>query len=292
MAVTICDRLFRMMLVLAAALALAACSGGGGENTCYDQGACSHNGTCRDGADPVSCECFEGRYEGEKCESCSSGYGWFEGVCAAGEGRRAAPDRGYEWYRTQMGTGRYEENNCGPASVSMAMKWFEESLDVDPGAVREAVTPVLDGWWYTTDIENALGEYGVPYAIEPFDSVESALAELDAGYILILCLTMGAISRQVPPYTSHFNRFYAYDSGHFVVVKGYMEDGDWLDVYDSNNWSEDYYTDGSPYGKDRFFRGPEVLSSASGWWAYMFVIGATSPRSLDRSTIPVGRCGP
>jgi hypothetical protein len=75
-------------------------------------------------------------------------------------------------------------------------------------------------------------------------------------------------------------------------VKGYMENGAWLDFYDPNNWTSDYYTDGEPYGKDRFYSGAEVLASARAWWPYMFVIGASRSRGLDPADIPIGRSGP
>ena len=197
----------------------------------------------------------------DRCSECAVDYDWFYGVCGLKDQASASPDRAYEWYKTQMGTGPFETNNCGPTSAAMAMVWYERTLDVDPGVVREAITGSMDGWWYTSHIEQALDLYGVPYAILELTSADDARAELDAGHILILCLTMDMISQEVPPYVSHFNRFYGYGSGHFLVVKGYMENGTWLDFYDPNNWTADHYTDGSPYGKDRFYSSSEVVAS-------------------------------
>ncbi len=260
--------------------------------TCVDPGACSHHGQCYEESGSIRCECYQDRYTGDRCAECSTEYDWFYGVCSLKDLPSASPDRAYEWYKTQMGTGPFETNNCGPTSAAMAMVWQERTLDVDPGVVRETITGSMDGWWYTSHIEQTLDHYGVPYAVMEFTSLDQARAELDAGHVLILCLTMGMVSRQDPPYVSHFNRFYSYDSGHFVVVKGYMENGAWLDVYDPNNWTGDYYTDGSPYGKDRFYSGDEVLASARTWWAFMFVIGAERSKGLNTADIPVGRSGP
>src|SRR4030042_756017 len=36
---------------------------------------------------------------------------------------------GYDWYLDQMNTGPYSNNNCGPASVTMAIKWVNRSFD-------------------------------------------------------------------------------------------------------------------------------------------------------------------
>jgi hypothetical protein len=260
--------------------------------SCADPGACSHHGTCHDGSGSTWCECYQDRYVGDRCSECAADYDWFYGVCGLKDQASASPDRAYEWYKTQMGTGPFETNNCGPTSAAMAMVWYERTLDVDPGVVREAITGTMDGWWYTSHIEQALDLYGVPYAIMEVTSADDARAELDAGHILILCLTMDMISQQVPPYETHFNRFYGYGSGHFLVVKGYMENGSWLDFYDPNNWSADHYTDGSPYGKDRFYSSSEVVASARTWWPYMFVIGASRSKGLNSADIPVGRSGP
>jgi hypothetical protein len=259
---------------------------------CSDPGACSHNGTCSDAGGTVVCDCFQDRYAGERCGDCAEGYEWFSDVCALKAQPRATCDRDYEWYKTQMGTGTFEVENCGPTSVSMAMVWYQRALDIDPGEVRSAVTGSTPGWWYTTDIESALERYGVPYSVKDYQTAEAIAAELDAGHVLILCLTMGLISPESPPWNSHFNRFYSYDSGHFVVVKGHMESGAWLDVYDPNSWTEDHYTDGAPYGRDRFYSGTEVLASAREWWPFMFVIGEARNKGLDTSLIPVGRSGP
>lgn len=258
---------------------------------CLDTGACSHHGTCRDDGG-TRCECYQDRYNGAICSECEADYDWFSDVCALKVESRASQDRGYDWYKTQAGTGVHESNNCGPASAAMSIMWHEQSIDVDPGVVREAVTGGEGGWWNTVDIENALDNYGVPYAIMELGSIDALKTQIDAGHVLILCLTMGAVSRESPPYTSHFNRFYTYDSGHFIVVKGYMEEGGWLDIYDPNNWSVDYYTDGQPYGRDRFYNGSETVGSARSWWPYMFVIGASRSKGLNPRDIPIGRSGP
>jgi len=200
-------------------------------------------------------------------------------------------DRKYEWYRTQMGTGPAEGSNCGPTSVAMAMHWFDESLDVPVADIRETITPGTTGWWYTTDIAAALDAWHVPYRI--LDASPETLREaLDAGSVLLFCLNMGYITRADDPQATHFNRFYAFDSGHFLIVKGHFDNAQWLIVHDPNNWQNDYYDEAhkEPFGKNRYYNTEEVLQSAGIWWPYFFEIGVSDGKRHDR--IPPGRSGP
>lgn len=200
-------------------------------------------------------------------------------------------DREYDWYRTQMGTGPEEGNNCGPTSVAMAIYWFDPTLDVPPGDIRDMITPGARGWWYTTDIAAALDAWEVPYRIREA-SHEAIQEALDAGFVLLFCLNMGYITRAENPKATHFDRFYAFDSGHFLIVKGHFWDGQWLIVYDPNNWYDDYYDEAHewPLGKNRYYNSFEVLTSAQNWWPYFFEIGISDGKRHDY--IPVGRSGP
>lgn len=200
-------------------------------------------------------------------------------------------DREYDWYLTQMGTGPAEGSNCGPTSVAMSMRWYDARLDEPVADIRETITPGQTGWWYTNDIADALDAWGVPYRIQPA-AREALLEALDAGHILLLCLNMGYITRAPDPAATHFDRFYAYDSGHFLVVKGHFDSARWLIVHDPNNWGNDYYDEAktNPFGKNRYYNTEEVLQSMNVWWPYFFEIGISDGKRHRH--IPVGRSGP
>jgi hypothetical protein len=201
-------------------------------------------------------------------------------------------DRAYDWYLTQMGTGPAEGSNCGPTSTAMALRWHDEAQTVPVATIRETITPGDTGWWYTNHIEAALTTWNTPFRILHAPDETAVLDALDRGSVLLLCLTMGLITRADDPGDTHFDRFYDYDSGHFLIVKGHIGDGEWLIVHDPNNWFGDYYDDArlEPMGRDRYYRTSEVLASMGAWWPYFFEIGISDGKSTRH--IPVGRSGP
>lgn len=201
-------------------------------------------------------------------------------------------DRDYDWYLTQMGTGPAEGSNCGPTSTAMALRWHNEAQDVPVATIRETITPGDTGWWYTNDIEAALSTWNTPYRVLHAPDESSVLDALDRGSVLLLCITMNLITRATDAQNTHFDRFYDYDSGHFLVVLGHLGDGEWLIVHDPNNWQDDYYDVArlQPMGRARYYRTSEVLASMRVWWPYFFEIGVTDGKSYRH--LPVGRSGP
>ncbi len=200
-------------------------------------------------------------------------------------------DRDYAWYLTQMGTGDAESANCGPTSVAMALRWYDPAQDVSVATIRETITPGETGWWYTDDIEAALARWETPARIVGATEA-TLLGALDEGRVALICITMDRITLAAAPRETHFDRFYSYDSGHFLIVKGYIGDGEWLIVHDPNNWTGDYYDEAGllPLGEDRYYRTSEVLDSMAVWWPYFFEIGIAPAK--DHGFIPVGHAGP
>lgn len=176
----------------------------------------------------------------------------------------------YEWYIDQGNTGKYSNNNCGPSSVTMALKWIDENFNMSAEDARN--TYLNDGdWWSTDDITNYLDLYGGKYTIE---SVSDSLlkSELRKGNIAILCIDSSLIS-----YNSNkeqrVGRFYEYGGGHFIVVKGFqVDDGKtYFEVYDPNTWNESY-SDGQPKGKDRYYLSEELIKASQNWWNNSIII--------------------
>lgn len=201
-------------------------------------------------------------------------------------------ERAYDWYLTQMGTGAAEGSNCGPTSVAMALRWFDQGETVSVETIRDTITPGETGWWYTNHIEAALTNWGTPYAMRAA-SEQAVLDALDRGSVLLICITMGEITQATDPRETHFDRFYGYDSGHFLIVKGHIDNARWLIVHDPNNWQFDYYDDAltQPLGESRYYRTSEVLTSMGVWWPYFFEIGVSDATKSLRN-VPVGRSGP
>jgi len=201
-------------------------------------------------------------------------------------------DRDYDWYLTQMGTGPAEGSNCGPTSTAMALRWHDEAQTVPVATIRETITPGDTGWWYTSDIEQALTTWNTPFRVLHAPDETVVLDALDRGSVLLLCITMDRITRAAAPRDTHFDRFYDYNSGHFLIVLGHLDDGEWLIVHDPNNWHDDYYDDArlNPMGRARYYRTSEVLASMRVWWPYFFEIGISDGKSTRH--IPVGRSGP
>lgn len=197
-------------------------------------------------------------------------------------------DRDYEWYRTQMGTGEASYNNCGPTSTQMAIHWFS-GTNATVSTIR-ALSPRDNGWWYTTDITEALEKYGVPYAIHSAYQKSDILNCLKRGNIVLLCAEMKWIEYSSDPF---YGRFYTFNSGHFFLVKGHSTDGDYFVAYDPNSWESDYDESGVMLGRNRFYLSSEVLRSIRDWWPYCIEIGAPASKSTVRlASVPVASAGP
>lgn len=181
-------------------------------------------------------------------------------------------NRNYEWYLDQEFTGTYAGENCGPTSVTMAAKWWDQTTPLTPEKARSKYQSG-GGWWYTDDIEATLKDYKVPYQIEYDFTVNQMKAHLLKGKILIMCANMSYIPKNDKK-DQRTGRYYEYADGHFFIIKGYTvtEKGSFFEVYDPNNWSLSY-EDGSPMGKGRFYHEDALLDSIRNWWYGMFVIG-------------------
>ncbi|WP_235828909.1 C39 family peptidase [Anaerosacchariphilus polymeriproducens] len=179
-------------------------------------------------------------------------------------------NRPYDWYIDQKNTGTYANNNCGPSSVTMALKWKNGYFNKTAEDARNTY-PRNGGWWSTDDIAKYLDLYGAKYQIQPI-SQNNLKSILKQGNIAILCINTSYI-----PYNGNTNqrvgRFYNFGGGHFIVVKGYrVVDGKtYFETYDPNSWNESYQ-DGQLKGKDRYYQSDYLMNAARRWWSYSIVI--------------------
>lgn len=199
---------------------------------------------------------------------------WFEGEKLH---QYVGSNRAYDWYIDQGSTGEYSHSNCGPSAAVMAMKWLDEGFQ---GTAEEAREEQLmnGGWWRTTNIAQYFDDRDIAYTymmLEPED-IEKAIEDLkgviDDEKISILCINMDYITRESNG-NLRTNRFYDYDDGHFLIIKGYAEidDNVYFEMYDPNTW-EETYEDGTPMGKDRYFLAEELIDAAVNWYQFAIVI--------------------
>lgn len=188
----------------------------------------------------------------------------------------------YEWYIDQGSTGEFSFINCGPSSVTMAIKWADESFSKTTEDARNTYQPT-GGWWYTSDIRTYLNDYQIANATVSLNHIMDINQHIDDGNIIILCLDIFYVREEQNP-KHHLDKFYSTaskDAGHFIVVKGYkiVDDNLFYEVYDP--WSLGLkYNDGSLKGKDRYYRAEDLNIATQAWWKYAIIV---SPKGISRS---------
>ena len=185
----------------------------------------------------------------------------------------AGSNRTYDWYIDQAHTGDHSMSNCGPTSVAMAAKWADEAFEGTPEKARDAFRPE-GGWWYSDDIEESLKLFKVDYDSILIEDINTLRSIIDSGRIAIINNSMGYITRETDT-TAHTNRFYDFDSGHYLILKGYalVDQYTYFEVYDPNNWDMTY-EDGTPMGKDRYYEASVFMDSIENWYPYAIVINS------------------
>lgn len=187
-----------------------------------------------------------------------------------------------EWYLDQAFSGTHALLNCGPTSVTMAIKWADSLFTKTPEDARNRYIPE-GGWWYTTDIVKYLNDYSINNKYISLTNMNNLIRELDNGNIAILCVDMYYFSDEVKD-RWHVDKFYQANTrewGHFIVAKGYkIVDGKvWYEVYDPYGFRK-AYADGSPKGKNRYYKSEEVDQSTTIWWNYAIIISRESGKGL------------
>jgi hypothetical protein len=187
-------------------------------------------------------------------------------------------DRTYPWYIDQSTSGNFAAINCGPASVTMAIKW------ADSGFAKTALDARMTyemsgGWWYTNDVEAYLSKYNISHAIIHLsgnaDSTQRILThQLDNHQIIILCLDMNFV-RSSSADSFRVDKFYPTTPGwgHFIVLKGYKKvDGElFFEAYDPYSFGR-INNDQTLKGMNRYYRSEDLASACLPWWNYAFVI--------------------
>ena len=161
-------------------------------------------------------------------------------------------NRSYDWFVDQNQTGTYSYENCGPSCTSMILKWFSEANNVSTETLRSWIRP-NGGWWYTDDIESVMDSYQVPYKRKRLDNASQLVESLNKDKIILLCLDGYYLS----------DDYSAVGSGHFIIVKGYI----------NQNGAIRFETYNPDSRKDAYYSADKVLKACLEWWAYYYEIG-------------------
>lgn len=180
----------------------------------------------------------------------------------------------YDWYYDQMNTGSFSLINCGPASVTMAIKWAVPDFTESPEDARNTYQ-TGGGWWYTDDIINYLNLHLVNNYTINLPHVETIMREIDMGNIVILCVDMYYV-RSESRSNWHVDKFYLASEigwGHFIVIKGYqvVDDKVFYEAYDPYSLGKSY-SDHVLKGENRYYRSEDLNQAALNWWKYAIVV--------------------
>ena len=170
----------------------------------------------------------------------------------------------FNWYRTQYNTGT--SSNCGPASVSMAIGWGTGKY-FPVSSVRQAVGWQGEGGTSFDELLRVIKSHGIPAAIQPLKTVQNLKDVIDSGAIaIILFHTDGVKSTRQNPATDLFGKYYNDSVGHYVVVKGYSLNGEYLVIHDPipSDWGANsfrYADEISMIGRNRYYLASEMIRS-------------------------------
>ncbi|MDR3342470.1 MAG: LysM peptidoglycan-binding domain-containing protein [Treponema sp.] len=175
-----------------------------------------------------------------------------------------ASEENINWYRTQYNTGT--TSNCGPASASMAISWgLGKYFPVS--AVRQAVGWRGDGGTSFEELIKVIKNEGVSASIQPLGSVQHIMDVIDSGSIAIIVFrTDGVKTSRLDPATNLFGKYYNDSGGHYIVVKGYSLNGEYLVIHDPipSDWGTNSFRYGdeiSMIGRNRYYLAAELLKS-------------------------------
>jgi murein DD-endopeptidase MepM/ murein hydrolase activator NlpD len=170
----------------------------------------------------------------------------------------------FNWYRTQFNSGT--PSNCGPASASMGISWATGKY-FPVSSVREAIGWQGNGSTGFEDLLKVIKNQGVDAELQPLRTIHDIKKIIDAGSIaIVLFHTDGVKTARHDPKNDLFGKYYNDSVGHYVVVKGYSMNDEYLVIHDPipSDWSSNsfrYADEISMIGRNRYFNANEVLRS-------------------------------
>lgn len=177
-------------------------------------------------------------------------------------------NRDYNWYIDQGTTDSCGAINCGPTSVTMAIKWADSTSTVTPTLARLAFRPGC-GTWSTNYVADYLNQNAIPFKWIPLPDSATQMRDrftdqLDSGRIMIIELMMSAVRESMSGSESRVDKPYGQSFDHFIILKGYRLVGGELffEVYDPWDLGQTY-KDGTPVGENRYYRYEDIFNACS-----------------------------
>jgi murein DD-endopeptidase MepM/ murein hydrolase activator NlpD len=170
----------------------------------------------------------------------------------------------FNWYRTQFNSGT--PSNCGPASASMGISWATGKY-FPVSSVREAIGWQGNGSTGFEDLLKVIRTQGVNAELKPLRTMQDIKSVIDSGSIaIVLFHTDGVRTARHDPKNDLFGKYYNDSVGHYVVVKGYSMNDEYMVIHDPipSDWSSNSFRYGdeiSMIGRNRYFNANEVLKS-------------------------------
>jgi len=168
------------------------------------------------------------------------------------------------WYRTQFNSGT--PSNCGPASAAMGVSWGTGKY-YPVSSVRESVGWQGDGSTSFEDLLRVIKSQNVNASIRSLRTIDDIKNVIDSGSIaIILFHTDGVKTARGDPGTDLFGKYYHDSVGHYIVVKGYSMNEEYLVIHDPipSDWGSNsfrYADEISMIGRNRYFNTNELLRS-------------------------------
>jgi len=170
----------------------------------------------------------------------------------------------FNWYRTQFNTGT--PSNCGPASAAMGISWGTGRY-FPVSSVRQSIGWHGNGGTSFEELTRVIKNQGVSASLQSIKTIQDVMNVIDSGAIaIILFHTDGVRTARQDPAKDLFGKYYNDSVGHYVVIKGYSMNGEYLVIHDPipSDWGANsfrYEDEISMMGRNRYFSTAEVLRS-------------------------------
>lgn len=202
-------------------------------------------------------------------------------------------NKSYDFYFDQFDGSQYQAINCGPTVTTMTLKWADSTSGKRPADARSEI-PESGGWWYTSDVQHYLQEYGVNSTIDTLDDISKVVKRsIDNNNLVIFCLDMYYVPHNDILY-QHTEKFYQTAGagwGHFLLAKGYKQTstGFYIEIYDPYSESLTYgvITTNQLKGRDRYYLIPGMTTATNNWWPYAIIVAPKGQQVIASSRLKV-----
>ncbi|MEJ6952364.1 C39 family peptidase [Natronospora cellulosivora (SeqCode)] len=184
-------------------------------------------------------------------------------------------NREYDWFFPQ-GYSKNPDINCGPATIKMAAKWYDEEFSKTIDIIRDEIA-IAEGEGITTGhIKNYLKRIKIDYSVLFNPLIDEIIENINKGNIIIGITNLSYIRRNFGRINRNINMTSLapgfYEANHSIIIKGYkkykIHDKEFvlLEVYEPGIRRKDssgaYIGEDIYYFADDILRGMDELSSS------------------------------